>query len=40
MLLDYCRSLSHEKVQVLSYQYMNIQNDPPFVVAIEKKLKS
>ncbi|WP_456266561.1 MULTISPECIES: class I SAM-dependent methyltransferase [unclassified Bacillus (in: firmicutes)] len=39
VLLDYCRSLPHEEVQVLSYQYMNIQNDPPFVVAIEKKLK-
>lgn len=39
-LLDYCRSLHHEEVQVLSYQYMNIHNDPPFVVAIEKKLKS
>ncbi|MBQ4815125.1 class I SAM-dependent methyltransferase [Bacillus pumilus] len=40
VLLDYCKSLPHEEVQVLSYQYMNIQNDPPFVVAIEKKLKS
>ena len=40
VLLDYCRSLHHEEVQVLSYQYMNIHNDPPFVVAIEKKLKS
>ncbi|WP_353854871.1 class I SAM-dependent methyltransferase [Bacillus sp. Bos-x628] len=39
-LINYCQSLSHEEVQVLSYQYMNIHNDPPFVVAIEKKLKS
>ncbi|AKC67084.1 16S rRNA (cytosine(1402)-N(4))-methyltransferase [Bacillus altitudinis] len=40
ILLDYCKTLHHEEVQVISYQYMNIQNDPPFVVAIEKKLKS
>ncbi|WP_226569155.1 tRNA (mnm(5)s(2)U34)-methyltransferase [Bacillus stratosphericus] len=40
VLLDFCRSLHYEEVQVLSYQYMNIHNDPPFVVAIEKKLKS
>ncbi|MGE6628788.1 class I SAM-dependent methyltransferase [Bacillus sp. NPDC077027] len=35
-LLAYCESLDHELVQVLSYQYVNIKNDPPFVVAIEK----
>ncbi|MBD0408331.1 class I SAM-dependent methyltransferase [Bacillus sp. 1021] len=36
-LLKYCENLDQEKVRVLSYGFLNQRNDPPFIIAIEKK---
>ncbi|WP_251549702.1 class I SAM-dependent methyltransferase [Neobacillus muris] len=36
-LLDYCQSLDQKTAHVLQYQFINQQNNPPFIVAIEKK---
>lgn len=35
-LLDYVRSLPQSYVHVLKYEFINQQNHPPFVLAIEK----
>lgn len=35
-ILRYVQSLSQSFVHVLSYQFLNQQNDPPFIIAIEK----
>ena len=35
-ILHYVQSLSQSFVHVLSYQFLNQQNDPPFIIAIEK----
>ncbi|MED4788473.1 class I SAM-dependent methyltransferase [Bacillus atrophaeus] len=36
-LLAYCRNIDQQTARVLSYGYLNQQNDPPFIIAIEKK---
>ncbi len=36
-LLKYCRGLDQRYAQVLQYQFINQQHNPPFIVAIEKK---
>lgn len=36
-LLDYCRNLDQKKAHVLQYQFINQKNNPPFIVAIEKR---
>jgi len=35
-LLEYVRSLPQSFVHVLKYEFINQQNHPPFVLAIEK----
>ncbi|MEK4084916.1 class I SAM-dependent methyltransferase [Psychrobacillus sp. FSL K6-1415] len=35
-ILHYVQNLSQSFVHVLSYQFLNQQNDPPFIIAIEK----
>ncbi|MEK3980837.1 class I SAM-dependent methyltransferase [Psychrobacillus sp. FSL K6-2836] len=35
-ILRYVQSLPQSFVHVLSYQFLNQQNDPPFIIAIEK----
>ncbi|MFD2446504.1 class I SAM-dependent methyltransferase [Bacillus sp. CGMCC 1.16607] len=35
-LLQYVKNLDQQKARVLLYQFLNQQNDPPFIVAIEK----
>lgn len=35
-VLDYVASLPQKQVHVLRYEFVNQQNDPPFVVALEK----
>jgi predicted methyltransferase len=37
ILLDYVRNIEQEKAHVLNYQFMNQVNNPPFIVAIEKR---
>lgn len=36
-LLDYVEELNQKDFQVLRYQFINQKNNPPFVLAIEKK---
>ena len=36
-LLDFCRKIDQKEAQVLQYQFINQQNNPPFIVAIEKR---
>lgn len=36
-LLAYCRQMDQKKAHVLQYQFINQQNQPPFIVAIEKR---
>ncbi|MCD4839529.1 16S rRNA (cytosine(1402)-N(4))-methyltransferase [Neobacillus sedimentimangrovi] len=36
-LLKYCQQLDQKKAHVLQYQFINQQNNPPFIVAIEKR---
>ncbi|MFB6496068.1 tRNA (mnm(5)s(2)U34)-methyltransferase [Bacillus haynesii] len=36
-LLEFCSKLDQDKARVLCYQYLNQRNDPPFIIAIEKK---
>lgn len=35
-VIDYVRTLPQKSVHVLQYQFLNQQNDPPFVIALEK----
>lgn len=35
-VLDYVASLPQKQVHVLRYEFINQQNDPPFVIALEK----
>lgn len=36
-LLDYVSNLDQQKAHVLEYRFMNQTNNPPFIVAIEKR---
>jgi predicted methyltransferase len=36
-LLDYCRQMDQKSAHVLQYQFINQQNNPPFIIAIEKR---
>ncbi|KAA6481633.1 tRNA (mnm(5)s(2)U34)-methyltransferase [Bacillus swezeyi] len=36
-LLEFCASIDQNTARVLTYQYLNQRNDPPFIIAIEKK---
>jgi hypothetical protein len=36
-VLDYVKNLNQNEVHVLQYEFINQKNDPPFVVAIEKR---
>ncbi|AGT33183.1 rRNA methyltransferase [Geobacillus genomosp. 3] len=36
-LLDYVRTLDQRRAHVLQYQFLNRRNDPPFLLAIEKR---
>jgi predicted methyltransferase len=36
-LLQYCMHLDQKSAHVLQYQFINQQNNPPFIVAIEKR---
>ena len=36
-LLHYCQRLDQNTAHVLQYQFINQQNDPPFIMAIEKR---
>ncbi|MFZ7944972.1 tRNA (mnm(5)s(2)U34)-methyltransferase [Neobacillus sp. 19] len=36
-ILQYCRQLDQKTAHVLQYQFINQQNNPPFIVAIEKR---
>jgi len=36
-LLQYCQQLDQRSAHVLQYQFINQQNTPPFIVAIEKR---
>ncbi|KPB05574.1 class I SAM-dependent methyltransferase [Bacillus sp. CHD6a] len=36
-LLDYVTNLNQKKAHVLQYRFMNQINNPPFIIAIEKK---
>lgn len=36
VLLEYVKQLPQSYVHVLCYQFLNQQNDPPFIIAIEK----
>ncbi|MFP7299433.1 class I SAM-dependent methyltransferase [Neobacillus niacini] len=36
-LLTYCQEIDQKKAHVLVYQFINQQNNPPFIVAIEKR---
>ncbi|MDQ0245963.1 16S rRNA C1402 N4-methylase RsmH [Bacillus fengqiuensis] len=36
-LLQYVTGLDQQKVHVLQYRFMNQQNNPPFIIAIEKR---
>jgi len=37
ILLQYCQQLDQRTAHVLQYQFINQQNNPPFIVAIEKR---
>jgi len=36
-LLQYCQQLDQKKAHVLQYQFINQQNNPPFIIAVEKR---
>lgn len=36
-VLDYCQNISQESYNVLQYGFINQRNQPPFLLAIEKK---
>lgn len=36
-LLQFCRQLDQKEAHVLQYQFINQQNYPPFIIAIEKR---
>lgn len=36
-LLQYLENFNQEKAHVLQYQFINQQNNPPFIIAIEKR---
>ena len=36
-VLEYCRGIPREEMQVVTYQIWNNPNRPPFVIALEKK---
>nr|WP_263325363.1 class I SAM-dependent methyltransferase [Neobacillus sp. Marseille-Q6967] len=36
-LLTYCRQIDQKTAHVLQYQFINQRNNPPFIVAIEKR---
>jgi tRNA A58 N-methylase Trm61 len=36
-LLRYCQEIDQQKAHVLQYRFINQQNNPPFIVAIEKR---
>ena len=36
-LLKYCQGLDQKTAHVLQYQFINQQNNPPFIIAIEKR---
>ncbi|MFJ7729525.1 class I SAM-dependent methyltransferase [Neobacillus sp. NPDC097160] len=36
-LLSYCQQLDQKTAHVLQYQFINQQNNPPFIIAIEKR---
>lgn len=36
-LMQYVTGLDQQKVHVLQYKFMNQQNNPPFIIAIEKR---
>lgn len=36
-LLTYCQEIDQKKAHVLQYRFINQQNNPPFIVAIEKR---
>jgi 16S rRNA C1402 N4-methylase RsmH len=37
LVLDFVKNLEQKKAHVLQYDFINQKNDPPFVVAIEKR---
>lgn len=36
-LLQYCQQIDQKRAHVLQYQFINQQNNPPFIIAIEKR---
>ena len=36
-ILDYVHQLDQQKAHVLQYQFLNQKNNPPFIIAIEKR---
>jgi len=36
-ILNYVKTLDQKKAHVLQYQFLNQKNDPPFIIAIEKR---
>lgn len=36
-LLTYCQEIDQKKAHVLQYRFINQQNNPPFIIAIEKR---
>lgn len=36
-LMEYCQYIDQKQAHVLQYQFINQQNHPPFIVAIEKR---
>lgn len=36
-LLEYCSTLNQNRAHVLMYRFMNQMNNPPFIIAIEKR---
>ena len=36
-ILEYVHQLDQQKAHVLQYQFLNQQNNPPFIIAIEKR---
>lgn len=36
-LLNFCQRMNQKKAHVLQYQFINQKNNPPFIVAIEKR---
>lgn len=40
LLLEFARTLDQKVVDVLQYQFINQKNNPPFLIAIEKKEKT